>query len=94
MLVVVSRASHFSGRVLGIVQSALASRVSVLPFVIETPPDGSPLGHYVRSLHWLDASAGLGALQSIRLGPPAAGPVAAAPAGLEPVAVDERLLSM
>ena len=48
----------------------------------------------MRSLHWLDASAGLGALQSIRLGPRAAGPVAAAPGGVEPVAVDERLFSL
>jgi hypothetical protein len=81
VLVVVSPASHFSPRVLRVVQSALAARVSVLPFVLVRPPDGSPLGHYVRSLHWLDGSAGLAALRSIRFNEHA------------PAAVDERTFS-
>jgi len=64
VFVVVSRASHASGVIAELVRSALAGAAPVIPFVVEPPPSGSTLGHYIRSLHWIDGAAGPGALRS------------------------------
>jgi hypothetical protein len=56
ILVIVSHASHASERIVSLVQSAIAARAHVVPVVLDFPPIGSPLGHYVRALHWLDAA--------------------------------------
>jgi hypothetical protein len=61
-VVVVSSASHASERMVALVRSALAARIPVVPLVIDPPPVASPLGHYVRSLHWVDGIAGLTSL--------------------------------
>jgi hypothetical protein len=67
VLVVVSRASHSSESIVATVQFALAARVPVIPFVIDPPPSGSSLGHYIRSLHWIDGAAGVAALEVKRI---------------------------
>ena len=64
VLVVVSRASHASGVIAELVRSALAGAAPVIPFVVDPPPSGSTLGHYIRSLHWIDGAAGPDALRS------------------------------
>jgi hypothetical protein len=64
VFVVVSRASHASGVIAELVRSALAGAAPVLPFVVEPPPSGSTLGHYIRLLHWIDGASGPGALRS------------------------------
>jgi hypothetical protein len=64
VFVVVSRASHASGVIAELVRSALAGAAPVIPFVVEPPPSGSTLGHYIRSLHWIDGATGPGALRS------------------------------
>jgi len=67
VLVVVSPASHSSDVVTGVVAAALAGPAPVIPFVVEPPPTGSPLGHYIRSLHWIDGATGAAALRSERI---------------------------
>jgi hypothetical protein len=64
VLAVVSRASHASEAMTGLVRSALAGAAPLIPFVVDPPPTGSPLGHYIRSLHWIDGAAGPAALRS------------------------------
>lgn len=67
VLVVVSRASHASDAISELVRSALAGAAPVIPFVVDPPPTGSTLGHYIRSLHWIDGAAGPGVLRSERV---------------------------
>ena len=67
ILVVVSRASHSSASMTELVRSALGGTAPVLPFVVDVPPTGSALGHYIRSLHWIDGAAGPAALRSERV---------------------------
>ena len=64
VLVVVSRASHSSESITELVRCALAGAASVLPYVLEAPPTGSTLGHYIRSLHWIDGAVSTAGLQS------------------------------
>jgi hypothetical protein len=66
VLVVVSRASHSSAPITELVRCALAGAAPVLPFVMEAPPTGSALGHYIRSLHWIDGSVSTAGLRSER----------------------------
>jgi len=66
VLVVVSRASHSSAPITELVRCALAGTAPVLPFVVEAPPTGSALGHYIRSLHWIDGSVSTSGLRSER----------------------------
>ncbi len=67
VLVVVSRTSHASEAMTALVRSALDGSAPVIPFVVDPPPMGSPLGHYIRSLHWIDGAAGPAALRSDRV---------------------------
>jgi hypothetical protein len=67
ILVVVSRASHSSASIAELVRCALAVSAPVLPFVVDAPPTGSALGHYIRSLHWIDGAAGSAGLRSQRV---------------------------
>ena len=67
ILVVVSRASHSSASITELVRCALAASAPVLPFVVDKPPMGSALGHYIRSLHWIDGAAGSAGLRSQRV---------------------------
>jgi hypothetical protein len=64
VFVVVSRASHASSLIVEQARSALAGTAPLIPFVVDPPPSGSTLGHYIRSLHWIDGAAGPGALRS------------------------------
>jgi hypothetical protein len=64
VLVVVSSASHSSEPITELVRSALAGAASVLPYVVEAPPTGSALGHYIRSLHWIDGAVSTAGLRS------------------------------
>ncbi len=66
VLVVVSRASHSSAPITELVRCALAGAAPVLPFVMEAPPTGTALGHYIRSLHWIDGSVSTAGLRSER----------------------------
>jgi hypothetical protein len=67
VLVVVSRVSHASEAITSQVRTALASVAPVIPFVVDPPPSGSTLGHYIRSLHWIDGGAGPATLRSERV---------------------------
>jgi hypothetical protein len=67
VLVVVSPASHSSDGVARAVAAALSGPAPVIPFVVDPPPAGSALGHYIRSLHWIDGAAGTAALRSQRI---------------------------
>jgi hypothetical protein len=64
VLVVVSRASHSSESITELVRCALAGAASVLPYVVEAPPTGSALGHYIRTLHWIDGAVSTAGLRS------------------------------
>jgi hypothetical protein len=67
VLVIVSRASHDSHAIAEWVRSALAGAAPVIPFVVDPPPSGSTLGHYIRSLHWIDSAAGPAAFRGDRV---------------------------
>lgn len=61
-LPIVSQASHRVESVAAAVQSAIAARMPVVPFVVDAPPSGSALGYYIRSLQWIDGTAGVASL--------------------------------
>jgi hypothetical protein len=67
VFVVVSRASHDSNAIAELVRSALSGAAPVIPFVVDPPPSGSALGHYIRSLHWIDGAAGPASVRSERV---------------------------
>jgi hypothetical protein len=94
LLVVVSRASYSSEPITELVRCALAGAVSVLPYVVEPPPTGSALGHYIRSLHWIDGAVSTAGLRSEQVRTAfTATPAAVASGGGTAVLVEDGLFS-